>query len=357
MRKLNSILFKFLLLIGIFLSGSCKENPSSPFPPSNNNSSMFHGTWLNINVESDSLHISFDSTSLRFLEQAGYEFGIRREFPGNFIADTSTLVLNYDHGSRSQFRYRFDDDTLHLGDSSFDWARKYKRIEMSPNNYGWSVKPPIISEQTYFPVGIIRAYCYSDSLSIILANDNNQLYLIRLNTRDGTYTNELSNGTRAVDAAGSFLWLATDSTIEKRRLSDTTTLASFSYRKVVGSNYLATGISVGINYCYLMTVHTLLNQGILLKFNLSGDLLSSTQTSSVIKDLCLVNNRLFCVVGDEIFLELNPSTGYVITNYNLVGRPFGNNIEGIAFSGSAIQLAGIDSVGNLRISEIAIPSK
>ncbi len=357
MRKLNSILF-LLLLIGIFLSNSCNENPGSPFPPSNNNSSsgMFHGTWLNLYAESDSVHISFDSTSLRFLEQAGYDFGIRREFAGNFIVDTSTIVLNYDYGSRSRFWYNFDGDTLFYGDSLSHYSRKYKRVDTSPNNYGWSVKPPIISEQTYFPVGLIIAYCYSDSLSIVLTNDNSQLYLIRLNVRDGTYTYELSSGTRAVDVAGSFLWLATDSTIEKRTLFDTTTLASFSYRKVVGSNWVATGISMGTDYCYLMAVHTLLRQGILLKFNLLGDLLSYTQTSSVIKDLCLVNNRLFCVVGDEIFLELNPSTGYVITNYNLVGRPIGNNIDGIAFSGSAIQLAGY-SLGRLRISEIAIPSE
>lgn len=358
MTKLNSILVQFLLLICIFLSGGCKENPNSPFPSNNNSySGKFHGTWLNINMESDSLHISFDSTSLRFLEQAGYDFGIRREFPGNFIADNSTIFLNYGYGITSRFWYRFDNDTLLLGDSSYHFSRKFKLIETSPDNYGWSVKSSIISEQTYFPIGFVGACCYSDSLLIVLGSDNNLPYLIRLNTRDGKYTKELANGIRAVDATGTFLWIATDSTIEKRALFGNITLASFSYRNAVGPNCIATGISVGTDYCFLMTVYLLHNQGILLKFNLSGDLLSSTQTSSVIKDLCLVYNRLFCVVGDEIFLELNPSTGYVIKNYNLVGRPFGNSIDGIAFSRSAIQLAGVDSVGNLRISEIAIPSE
>jgi hypothetical protein len=352
MRRLNSILLQFLLLIGIFLFGSCKENSISPINNYSPFPGIFHGTWLDINAEPDSLHFSFDSTSMRFLQQSGYDFGIHREFAGNFSIDTSTLVLNYDYGSKSQFRYRFNDDTLILGDT---W--KYIRIGTSPNNYGWSVKPPIILEHTYFPVGIIRAYCYSESNLNILAWDNNVLYLIRLNTRDSTSAYELLTGIRAVDAAGSFLWFATDSTIEERIFSDTTSLASFSYRQAVGADYVATGIAVGINHCYLMTVNLTDNKGLLLKFNLSGDLLDSTQTSSVIKDLCLVNDRLFCVDGDETFLELNPSTGYVITNYNLLGRPFGNNIDGIAFTGGTIQLAGIDSLGNLRISEIAIPSK
>ena len=355
MKKLNSTLLKFLLLLVIFLFGSCKKNPISPSTQINNYSpfpGMFHGTWLNINDEPDSLHFSFDSTSMKFVEQAGYDFGIRREFSGNFIADTSTLVLNYDYGSKSQFRYHFDDDTLFLGDI---W--KYLRIGTTPNNSGWSIKPPIISEQTYFPIGVIRAFGYSDSLAIILALDNNELYLIKLNTGDGSSTSELLNGIRAVDAAGSFLWLATDSTIVKRTVDDTTTLSLFSYREVSGSNYIADGIAVGTNYCYLMTVNISDNKGILFKFNLSGDLIDSTQTSSVIRDLCLVNDRLFCADGDETFLELNPSTGYVITNYNLPGRSLGNNINGIAFSGSTIQLAEIDSVGSLRISEIAIPSK
>jgi hypothetical protein len=353
MRKLNSILLQFLLLINIFLFGSCKENPTSPIKNYSPLPGLFHGTWLDINAEPDSLHFSFDSTSMRFLEQAGYDFGIHREFAGNFSVNNSTLVLNYDDGNKSQFQYSFDEDTLILGDI---W--KYIRIATSPNNYGWSIKPPIISEQTYFIIGNIRAYCYSDSLAIILAPyNNNDLHLTILNTRDSTSTDELSNGTRAVDAVGSFLWFATDSMIKKRTLFDSTTMASFSYRKAVGSDYIADGIAVGTNYCYLMTVSLLDNKGMLLKFNLSGDLLDSTQTSPVIKDLCLVNDRLFCVDGDETFLELNPSTGYVITNYNLPGRPFGNNIDGIAFTGGTIQLAGRYSYGKLRISEIAIPSK
>lgn len=360
MIKSNSILFHILLLLNIFLFGSCKDNPVSPSSPVNNYSpypGMFHGTWLSTYNAADSIHISFDSVSVRFLDQAGYDFGIRREFPGEFIVDSVTIALNYDYGSSSRFWYHFVDDTLLLGDSLLNFSRKYIRIDTSPNNYGWSVKPPIISEQTYPGVGAVRAFGYSDSLAVFLTYNNNQWYLTKLNPGDGTYTNELSQGTRAVDASGSFLWIATDSTIEKRTLSDTTILASFSYREAAGSDYSATGIAVGTNYCYVMTVSMSNSEGVLLKFNLSGALLSSTQTSAVIKDLCLVNDRLFCVPGDEIFFELNPLTGYSIANFNLPGRPVGNNINGIAFSGSKIQLADTDSLGRLRISEIEIPAK
>ena len=352
MKKFVSIIFQFLLLISLFLLNNCTENPISqinnysPFP------GKFHGTWIR---ESDSIHISFDSTSMRFLAQAGYDFGIRREFSGNFTIDSSTLVLNYDDGSKSQLRYSFDHDTLLLSTPSW----KYTRIETSPNNVGWSTKPSIISEQTFFIIGGIRAYSYSDSVAIILAPYNtDELYLTMLNIKDGiSISTQLSNGVHAVDAVGSFLWVATDSTIEKRTLFDSTTLFSFSYREAVGSSYFVSGIAIDNYYCYLMTVNYPDGKGILLKFNLSGDLLSSVQTSSVIRDLCLVNNRLFCVIGDETFIELNPSTGYVITNYDLPDRSIYNNIDGIAFTGSTIQLAYRKLYGKLCITEIGIPLK
>ena len=361
MKQTRLIRLPLLLFSVIILFGDCKQNPMSPITPPNNYSPFagkFHGSWLKSEVPSDSLKISFDSTSMRFVDQAGYYFGIRREFVGTFVVDNATLILAYDYGSTSRFWYRFDNHAFVVGDSLFHYSWRYQRIGTTPSNNGWSIKPSIISEQTYFPIGYIMASCYSDSGAIVLETSygDNQRYLIRFNAERGTSNFQLSSGTDAIDAVGSFLWLATDSTVEKRALRDSTILLSFSLRNVIGQNFHITGIAVGSNCWYVVAVSSLDNPGILLKYNFSGDLLSSTQTSTVIKDLCLVNDRLFCVDGDETFLELNPSTGYVIANYNLIGRPFGNNIDGIAFDGSTIQLAGEDSVGRLRISKIAIPS-
>ncbi len=157
----------------------------------------------------------------------------------------------------------------------------------------------------------------------------------------------------AIDAIGSYLWVVTDSTVAKRTVTDTTIIASFNYRPFIGPDYYPTGFAVDTGYCLLMTVSPINYRGKLLRFSLDGSLLGSVETSGVLKDLSLVNGRLFCVGGDETFYELNTATGRVTTNYNLLGRPFGNNIGGIAFTGKTIQLASADPVA--RFSTVNIP--
>ena len=350
-----SIRTVFLCIVVFISANGCKDDSTSPEAkpqPGYLSGGRFHGTWVSFYAQSDSLKMSFDSTGMRFIDQFGYDYGIRREFPGTFSVTDSNLFLTYDYGHREAVSYQFSNNILSLSNH-----RQFSRISTTPSYYGWSEKLQIVSEYTLSHSSVsIQSYCHSDSGAIALATMGYDVtpHLLQIQM-SGLIPLGLAPGIKAIDARGSFLWIVTDSSIAKRTITDTTVISSFSYRNFVGPDYHPTGIAVDSGYCFLMTVGSISSRGILLKYTLDGVLLDAVFSSAVIKDVCLVNGRLFCLEGDETFYELNTATGRAVSNYNLRGRPFGNNIDGIAFTDSTIQFASRDSVGRLRVSDVHVP--
>jgi hypothetical protein len=360
MIDLVSIKIFILCIIVLLFLNSCKENSTAPQDSESSplllSGGQFHGTWLSQYIPRDSLKMTFDSTTMRFIDQYGYNYGIRREFQGTYSVTASKLSLNYDYGIQLILAYQLNSDILSLTDS-YSARRNFTRIDTIPSYYGWSKKLKIISEHTfsYIPT-TVQSYCYSDSSGIAFAilDYDHSRYLLGIDNMGMTILGS-ANGIIAMDARRAFLWVVTDSTIVKRTISDSAIISSFNYRNVFGLEYHASGIAIDSEYCFLMTVSSVNYQGILLKYTLGGVLLNIIRTDGVIKDLCLANGRLFCISGDETFYELNTSTGQVAINYSLLNRPFGNNIDGVAFTGNALQFASRDSCGRLRISYVNIP--
>ena len=360
--SLSTRVLFLIIVLGVTLSG-CKDNPSGPnneLPPVSISGGKFHGTWVSVYSPTDSARISFDSTSMRFLDQYVYEFGIHREFPGTFSVKDSTVYLRYDYDEYeyAAFSYSLTSNTISLGDTlNHRILRRLVRISTVPSYDGWSPKLEIQADYTFSDVqASVLSYCSSDSGLIVLVTMDNdrQRYLLRLDTvARNTYWSAPS--VSAIDARGPYLWTATDSSVDRRTISNPTVLSSFDYRSTAGPGFQATGLAVDSAFCFLMIANYSIGQGKLLKFGLNGNLLGSVQTNSVIRDLCLINGRLFCLDGDETFFVLNTNTGRVIANYNIRGRPFGNNIEGIALISNMIQFASRGPGGFLRLTNVKIP--
>jgi hypothetical protein len=352
---MNCFSFMRTFLLGtvlLFCVHGCNENPTGPVAdpkPVFLSGGALHGTWLSLTSGTDSLKISFDSTQMRFIDQIPYDYGLRREFSGIYSLTSMDLYLSYDYGSSQRFLYHIDNNTFVRTDSLSANRVEYGRMSAWPRNDGWSKKLSIASEYVLYEIPMqIQSHAYSDSGPIALIatiNGNITPCLMKFDIAGATYLDSAPD-IRAIDARGRFLWLVTDSTVIKRTISDATVLSSFNYRSSVSTSKRATGFVVDSNYCLLNL------QGILLKFTLDGVLLSTTQTSSVFMDLCLVDGRLFCLAGGETFAELNPSTGSVITNYNIDGRTFGDNIAGIASTGTIIQLVSYTPGGYLRLLNV-----
>lgn len=344
------------LLVAIAVLSGCSDLSSTPDSNQTDSATRFHGTWLWADSQSDSAKISFDVTTMKFIDQFYYQYGMRREFPGSISVNNTSITLQYDDYDTRTWNYQFVQESLILTTPP-NGIRTLVRLSSQPAPFGWSRKLAVLSEFTLGPLnGYLMSFCRSDSGMFALVYGYNQLdrRLIKIGLT-GVESVSPASGINAIEARGPYLWVATDSTIDKRTITDPKIISTFRYTDVVGPTYRALGVAVDSTSCFVMTVSSVDFKGKLLRFTLNGALIGATETSIVLKDLALVGSRLFCLTGDETFCELNPATGRVVINCNVQNRFFRNNIDGIAFTGTTILLASLNSQSNLRLTNVSVP--
>lgn len=343
-------LYKFYFFIALIISLLGCNNPIDETEPTD----LLNGTWMYKNSYYDSIKISFDSNLMRFIDQIGYEYGSRREFYGSFIMTDSTIRLEYDYGRTANYKFEFEQNYLTLSTELFQL--QLERISQKSNLNGWSTKLIVSEEYTIdFTYDDIYHLANSEDRVIALVQRDysiNDIDLVTISS-DGYVFKEDAPNIYAIDSHGGYLWIVNDLKVIKRTLNDSSVISSFNYRYSSESDSLALGIVVSADYLYLLLKGEGYGNVSLIKYSLDGIKISTIKTSSVFKDMCLIGNRLFCTTGSETFVELNPTTGMVINNYNVQNRPFGNNIEGITYSGTELLIAIHGSEGR-KISSLII---
>jgi len=160
----------------------------------------------------------------------------------------------------------------------------------------------------------------------------------------GSFTSIPTSTVKALDAEGSFVWTASDSLVEKRTLPDLSVVQSFSIKSTIemdGSSYNVTGIAVGAGEIYLAAYiqYEYGTFGRIYVFTKDGIFLQTALlTTSTIKDLALLGNRLFAIVGDGNFFELNISSGNAIKTYYVEQDYPSGFFSGIAVYGNRLHL-------------------
>ena len=336
-----------LLLIAILLVAviSCqKDSPLEP-PAIQQNPSpkgLLHGTWQTFTYFSKPSYLDFDSSTGRFMRQFDYDFNFTRELAGNFVTSGSVLTLNHVINFSSTFWYKLNRDTLQLsGDSLFTYTTSYVRTSPSPTLDGRSIKTSASWQHSYGSEDIWSLGGSDFGIFALTYYTGVDTYLFEIDTSVGVTHTYGANNIQALDVNGAYLWTVTDSSVQKRSIPSLAVVQSFRFREAVGidlNHFYATGLAVNDVSCFLMLVNTFdaYPQGVLLQFTPTGSFISSTPTNSTIKDIGLINNRLFCCIGVEAFYELDPTSGMAIRFYALKENSSQHSVDSIAFFANRI---------------------
>ena len=347
-------------IIVVFLAAiavECNKDPVSPLTTSLFPYGRFQGTWRAIDSSQSSLvRLSFDSSTRRFVDEWEYDFGFKREFTGSFQLSATTIELDYDYGNNRTLWYRLQNDSLSLqSDSGSTVVPTHLHTGETPQPAGWSTKVSPLSRRPLTSIAHVWSFALSDSGPIALIGPPlEQPQLVGVDSVPRMSSLPSAEAIRAMDAQGPYLWVATDSSVQKRTLNDTTVILSFPLRPPFWTpGTYVTGMAISNDRCVIMSVAAY-PKSWLLFYDLAGNFVDSVSTSRVVKDLCLFNNRLFCSVGDETFYEVNMASGKAQQYFNLQGYAFGDDVAGIAFKDGSLQLLE-QSAGVWRISSIAVP--
>jgi len=331
-------LVAFVLLFVLFASCNSPVSPIADGVPYRS----FHGVWTSIS-NSTIQRISFDTTDGTYLELWNYEFDFMREFSGLFLRESNRIA--YPRNGYTDYRwYEFGHDTLIIAqDSIFTIPTRLVRTSTTPkagswlNLASWTRKRVVSGAPTWnFGLGV------SDSGTFLLSYD--QTHVMWVDSVVGSFTSIPTSTVKALDAEGSFVWTASDSLVEKRTLPDLSVVQSFSIKSTIemdGSSYNVTGIAVGAGEIYLAAYiqYEYGTFGRIYVFTKDGIFLQTALlTISTIKDLALLGNRLFAIVGDGNFFELNISSGNAIKTYYVEQDYPSGFFSGIAVYGNRLHL-------------------
>jgi hypothetical protein len=322
------------------MAGCHVDSPTAPPSELSGNSlkNRLHGTWRTVINSTKLSFLAFDATKERFMQQLDYDYNFTRELPGTFSLADSILTLTHDIHSQYIFLCHLQADTLVLqyGPRAEQALGPYVRISPTPNLEGWSTKIYPTSRHD-FPNRLIWSLGAGDLGFVGMTypwTDPNR-YLLRMDTSSGVTASVAPDGVLAMDIHGGYIWTATDSAIQMRSVTDFAVIRSFAWRSQIPfgfDQYSPSGIVMSDDRCYLMVVCYPIDRGYLLQLSPTGAFISAVRANAVIKDLCLVNGRLFCVEGGEAFWELDPVSGMAINYYTVSGRPSFAHIGGIASS-------------------------
>lgn len=329
-------LVAFILLFGFFAGCNSPISPIVDEVPYYS----FQGIWTSTS-NSVIQRISFDTANGTYLELWSYEFDFMREFSRSFLRESSRIA--YPRDGYTEYRwYKFGHDTLIIAqDSLFTYPTRLVRTSTTPKAGSWLTLAPWTSKRIVsgnhvwnFGLGV------SDSGTFLLGYD--QVHILKVDSV-GSVTSIPTSPVRALDAEGAFVWTVSDSLVEKRMVSDLSVIQSFGIKSTIETDgsYTITGIAVGTNEVYVAAYidYEFGSFGRIYEFTKDGIWLQTAlMTTSTIKDLAILENRLFALTSYDNFFELDISSGRAIKTFYVEQDYPGGFFSGISVHGNRVHL-------------------
>lgn len=355
-----------VILVSLMMLTSCvKDLPTDPEVQTLENFSP-HGVWEKTYSRYADFYVnylSFDTTSGEFIELMDYGYQFYREVDGLFSWDSKTITMN--HGSSIAYKlwYQFKDNALSLSvDSMFQNVGTFVRAQSTPKTSSWLEGVDLTSyrEIPGLRGNAIGNFAASDSGLFVEAYLNDINYIIRLDFDFNPISLTPIGRCLAFDVDGPFLWMATDTSIEKRILPSMTLVKSFDIRPIIHfetGTFTILGMAVSDYTIYISVNYrdTWNSWGRVYVLDTLGIAGWTFSTNSSIYELAVVDGRLFTVdFWGSNFRHIHTAQGYAGHTYYVNQYKSSLSLRGIASHKGSVFLAS-DHAYNLAILRIPIP--